>query len=216
MSHTGDSKAARFALCGTLACGVMLGFVPLGPMGFAQEPQLPVAAAPINEAPVVAAEPIAGVQERLRVNPLKIPNTSIEGVGTSRTPVDSTLGRLPTPIPLPYGPDRDYGWTYSSKNWIAPVFFHQPTYYEDIMLENHGHERCPPLQPLLCGARFYSGLFFTPYLYCLDGPFEEVASVGRYRPGSIAPALRQRAPYDPYALGTQAVATGSGVLLLKP
>ena len=211
-----DSKAARVALRGTLACGVMLGFVPLGPMGFAQEPQLPVAAAPINEAPVVAAEPIAGVQERLQVKPLKIPNTSIEGIGTSRTPVDLTLGRLPAPIPLPYGPDRDYGWTYSGKYWIAPVFFHQPTYYEDIMLENHGHERCPPLQPMLSGARFYSGLFFTPYLYCLDGPFEDVASVGRYRPGSIAPALRQRAPYDPYALGTQALATGSGVMLLKP
>lgn len=212
----GDSKASRFALRSTLACGVIFGIGQLDSAGYSQESQLPVAAATINEAPVIAAEPIAGVQELLRVKPLTIPNTSIQGVGTARTPVDSTLGRLPAPIPLPYGPDRDYGWTYSSKNWIAPVFFHQPTYYEDIMLENHGHERCPPLQPMLSGARFYSGLFFTPYLCCLDGPFEEVASLGRYRPGSIAPALRQRAPYDPYALGTQALVTGSGVMLLRP
>jgi hypothetical protein len=133
-----------------------------------------------------------------------------------KLPEDSTAGRLPEPIPLPFGPDRDSGWTYSSKVWVPPVFWHQPTYYEDMMLETHGHERFPALQPMVSGARFYTGILFTPYLACLNGPLEDVASAGRYRPGSVGPALRQRAPYDPYALGTQAAAMGTGVMLINP
>jgi hypothetical protein len=123
---------------------------------------------------------------------------------------------LPDPIPLPFGPDREGGWTYTPKEWTAPIYFHQPTYYEDMMLEHHGHERCPPLTPFLSGGRFFTGIFFTPYLACLQHPLQDVSNAGQYRPGSIAPALRQRAPYDVHALGTQAVSVGVGVPLFQP
>lgn len=162
------------------------------------------------------AAPDANPQETLRAKALSLPNTSVAGIGTNQIPADMTQGRLPAPMPLPYGPDRESGWTYTNKGWVPPVYFHQPTYYEDTMLENHGHERCPKLQPMLSGARFYTGLFFSPYLYCLQGPLEDVSSAGRFRPGTIAPALRQRAPYSPHAIGAQAVSTASGTVLLRP
>jgi hypothetical protein len=155
-------------------------------------------------------------KEPLRVGALSIPNTSISGIGTGTTPEDATAGRLPTPMPLPYGPDREAGWSVKTKHWVAPVYCHQPTYYEDVMLEHHGHERCVALQPVLSGARFYTGIFFTPYLATLRPPLQDIPSAGHYRPGSCAPALRQRAPYDPTAMKVQAAATAAGVVALQP
>jgi hypothetical protein len=119
-------------------------------------------------------------------------------------------------MPLPYGPDREAGWSVKTKHWVAPVYCHQPTYYEDVMLEHHGHERCVVLQPVLSGARFYTGIFFTPYLATLRPPLQDIPSTGHYRPGSCAPALRQRAPYDPTAMKVQAAATAAGVVALQP
>jgi len=155
-------------------------------------------------------------KEPLRVRSLSIPNTSIAGIGTGTTPEDATDGRLPDPMPLPYGPDREAGWSVKTKHWVAPVYCHQPTYYEDVMLEHHGHERCVVLQPVLSGARFYTGIFFTPYLATLRPPLQDIPSTGHYRPGSCAPALRQRAPYDPTAMKVQAAATAAGVVALQP
>ena len=155
-------------------------------------------------------------KEPLRVGSLSIPNTSIAGIGTGTTPEDATDGRLPDPMPLPYGPDREAGWSVKTKHWVAPVYCHQPTYYEDVMLEHHGHERCVVLQPVLSGARFYTGIFFTPYLATLRPPLQDIPSAGHYRPGSCAPALRQRAPYDPTAIKVQAAATAAGVVALQP
>ena len=154
--------------------------------------------------------------EPLRVKPLQTPNTSISGIGTGTTPEDATQGRLPAAMVLPYGPDRQPGWSVSTKNWVAPTFCHYPTYYDDVMLEYHGHERCPPLQPLLSGGRFFTGIFFTPYLMTLQHPYEQVSNAGHFRPGTCAPGVRQRAPYDPTALKVQAAATASGVVLLQP
>jgi len=171
------------------------------------------------------ADPLPTIQrskEPLRVNALKTPDTSISGIGTGSTPEDATEGRLPGVMPLPYGPDResvpggDVGWSLKYKYWVAPAYCHQPTYYEDVMLEHHGHERCPPLQPLMSGARFYSGLFFTPYLAYLRPPLVDIPNTGNYRPGSCAPALRQRATYDPGAVKVQAAAAATGVLALQP
>ena len=155
-------------------------------------------------------------KEPLRVGSLSIPNTSIAGIGTGTTPEDATDGRLPDPMPLPYGPDREAGWSVKTKHWVAPLYCHQPTYYEDVMLEHHGHERCVVLQPVLSGARFYTGIFFTPYLATLRPPLQDIPSTGHYRPGSCAPALRQRAPYDPTAMKVQAAATAAGVVALQP
>ena len=165
----------------------------------------------LSETPAVARS-----KEPLRVKSLQTPNTSISGIGTGTTPEDETEGRLPAPIVLPFGPDREAGWSMKTKYWVAPAYCHQPTYYEDVMLESHGHERCPPIQPILSGARFYTGIFFTPYLAYMRPPLKDIPSTGHYRPGSCAPAIRQRAPYDAGAIKVQAAATATGVLGLQP
>lgn len=235
MSRLQMSKLTRVALRTVWAGGILFGadVLCIGNSANAQElafqkplpqkslvqlsqPAATQTPSPIAAAPEMRPSDPGEPQEILRAGSLRIPNTSVVGVGTTQLPADSTQGRLPDPIPLPYGPDRQEGWVYSSKRWVPPVFCHQPTYYEDQMLENHGHERFPALQPMVSGARFYTGLFLTPYFYTIRGPFEDISSVGRYRPGSVAPALRQRPPYDPHAIGTQALSTGSGVLLLRP
>ncbi|MEI8211186.1 MAG: hypothetical protein WCI02_03505 [Planctomycetota bacterium] len=154
--------------------------------------------------------------EPLRLKPLPIPDISLDGIGTGTTPEDATAGRLPPAIALPYGPDRGREWYMSNYNWVAPVYCHNPNYYEDVMLEHHGQERCPPLQPVLSGARFYSGLFFTPYLAYLHPPCQEFSNAGHYRVGSPAPCLRQRAPYSPGAIRLQLLMTSTGVLALTP
>lgn len=147
---------------------------------------------------------------------LSVPNTSIQGVGTGTTPEDVVSGRLPGRIPLPFGSDRYGFWALDRKTWIAPVFCHQPVYFEETMLERHGHERFPCIQPLLSGATFFSNVVFLPYHSYLLPPLREHYNTGNYRPGSAAPALRQRAPYDAGALRFQLLTTGTVILAGQP
>ena len=147
---------------------------------------------------------------------LTVPNTSIQRDETDSVPEDLVAGRLPNAMYLPYGPDRYGFWALESKTWTAPVFCHQPLFFEDTMLERHGQERLPCLQPLLSGFRFFSDVVFQPYQAYLHPPLQERASAGHYRPGSTAPCLRQRAPYDAGALRFQLLTTGTAVLAAQP
>ena len=147
---------------------------------------------------------------------LTVPNTSLKGIGKDSTPEDLVAGRLPSGIALPYGADRYGFWDLGRKTWTAPVFCHQPAYFEDTMLERHGHERLPCLQPLVSGVRFFSNIAFLPYQSYIHPPLEERYSPGHYRPGSAAPYLRQRAPYDAGALRLQLLTTGTAVLAGQP
>jgi hypothetical protein len=206
---------------GLLLTGTFLVSCLLGPSD-AQEQASPVEQSTepvdttLNDSKIDDLPSISKSKEPLRVKALKTPNTSISGIGTGSTPEDATEGRLPAPMSLPFGPDREPGWSVKTKHWVAPAYCHQPTYYEDVMLEHHGHERCPPLQPLLSGARFYTGIFFTPYLAYMRPPLRDIHNTGNYRPGSCAPGIRQRAPYDAGAIKVQALSTASGVLALQP
>lgn len=147
---------------------------------------------------------------------LAIPNISIEGVGTGATPEDVVNGRMPPRIALPYGADRYGFWALDSKNWTAPVFCHRPLYFEDVMLERHGQERFPCVQPLVSGARFFGSVALLPYQSYLQRPLEERYSTGYYRPGSAAPCVRQRLPHDAGAMRFQLLTTGTVVLAGQP
>ena len=151
---------------------------------------------------------------------LNVPNISIKEIGSERAkgsaPEDAVAGRLPNMIPLPFGPDRFGQWSLDYKTWTAPVFCHQPTYFEDTMLENNGHELVPALQPILSGVRFYSTAALLPYLSCLNPPLKYSYHGDHYRPGSCAPAIRQRPPYDKGALRFQLLTTGTAILTMQP
>jgi hypothetical protein len=155
-------------------------------------------------------------REPLVLPPLGTPNTSIKGLGTGSTPEDMVAGRLPPVVSLPFGSDRYGAWALDYKTWIAPVYCHQPTYFEDVMLERHGHERCPSLQPLLSGTRFFSDVALMPYNAYLNPPLKNIPNTGYYRPGSTAPCLRQRPTYDKGAIRFQLLTTGTSVLAFQP
>lgn len=155
-------------------------------------------------------------KEPVSLTPLPTPNISLEGIGSAKLPENRLEGRLPPMQPLPFGPDRPYGMNLTLKSWTAPVYCHQPLYFEDAMLERHGHERFPHLTPLISGARFFTGVVTKPYMVYLHPPLEDVPNTGHYRPGSPAPAVRERAPYDKGALRFQLLTTGATLVAIQP
>jgi hypothetical protein len=146
-------------------------------------------------------------QEPITLAPLGTPNTSVDGIGTGVRPEDVTIHRLPPAQPIPSGETREGMWGLQSKQWVPGGFCHQPLYFEDPMLERHGHVRFPYLQPAVSGIRFFGTVPVLPYLATLRHPLDEVHTLGAYRPGTAAPTLRYRAHYDPVALRNQFIAT---------
>ena len=81
------------------------------------------------------------------------------------------------------------------------------------MLERHGHERFPKLTPLLSGARFFATVPALPYLMAINPACDYDYHLGYYRPGTRAPALLQRPPYERRAAIIQGAATATGILI---
>ncbi|XZE44582.1 hypothetical protein SH467x_004193 [Pirellulaceae bacterium SH467] len=171
----------------------------------------------VQEAPQQVGELRQG-EERgpIVLPPLPTRNLSISDIGTGKLPDDLVEGRLPPMQPLPYGPDRKYGLIGLQKHWTAPVICHQPLYFEDTMLERHGHERFPKLTPMLSGVRFFTGVATLPYQAYLHRPLSDQPNTGHFRPGSAAPGIRERAPYDKGALRFQILTTGASLVALQP
>lgn len=150
----------------------------------------------------------------IELAPLSVPNTNTQGIGTGVRPEDVTVDRLPASQQLPAGETRIGDWGLQSKLWVPGGFCHQPLYYEDPMLERHGHVRFPHMQPVVSGVRFFGTIPLMPYLVTLRHPLEEVHTLGAYRPGTAAPVLRYRAHYDPIALRNEVIAAGATAVAL--
>ena len=140
----------------------------------------------------------------LEVRSLAI-NVSTEGVGNGKTP-DSEQSLGDDAIPLPVGFSRMS--VSKMVHWNAAQVTHNPLYYEDPMLERHGHSRWGYFEPFASAARFYSKLAIKPYLIALQHPHDCVYALGDYRPGSCAPVLKSHLPYDYHAAVTQGVSSG--------
>jgi len=80
--------------------------------------------------------------------------------------------------------------------WTAPEIWHKSLYFDDIQLERYGQSRAPLLQPFLSGAHFFGTLPILPYKLGLNGPFEMTSNLGYYRPGSAAPCVGRRLPWE--------------------
>ena len=169
-----------------------------------------VSGRPIDPEPVVAG----GAEPRRLLGPLRSPDTQLEGIGTGLIPKDSAVQYLPESVLLPVAEDRGEQWQPLRKEWLASNLAHHPLYHEDIMLERHGHQRWPLLQPAVSGARFFGGVIMMPYKLTLQKPWEEEYTLGHVRPGTPAPPLYQRPPYDRKATMVQlsSFATGWGLL----
>ncbi|HBE71955.1 MAG TPA: hypothetical protein DDW52_27765 [Planctomycetaceae bacterium] len=135
---------------------------------------------------------------------VSIVDVSVEGIGNGEIPEDGQLGG--SVVGLPTGIDREAAW--KCVHWAPASICHYPLYFEDVMLERHGHQSHPCLQPLISGTKFFVGLPLAPYKQALWGPAESVYSLGHYRTGSPAPALRQRLPWDRNAAAVEALSLG--------
>ncbi len=152
---------------------------------------------------------------RFELPPLMVATTQTTEIGNGRIP-DGFRGedaQLLAALPES-GLQRGVDWDWTVRDWAAPNTFSHPRFFEDRMLERHGHERYPYLQPLASGARFFATIPMLPYLAAVRNPCDCEYSLGYYRTGSCAPALKQRPPYERKAVLAEAAAVATAALVL--
>ncbi|WP_417738965.1 hypothetical protein [Rosistilla oblonga] len=151
---------------------------------------------------------------QLRLPSLVAPTTQQVDIGNGQTPKNNADLVMTNTIPLPEGYDRSGNWVYSQYDWQAANTFSHPLYFQDAMLERNGHELKYCLQPALSAARFFTTIPALPYLMTIQRPCEYNHTLGYYRPGTRAPNLLQRPPYQRDAVLNQAAWTTGAVFLI--
>lgn len=136
---------------------------------------------------------------------IRVSDVSTDQIGSGRVPPQGVLPGEEQ-IALPDGVARGASW--KCVHWAPSSICHYPLYFEDAMLERHGHEKFCRLQPLISGAKFFAALPLLPYKQALQGPAQGIYALGNYRAGSPAPALRQRLPWDRNAAAIETLSIG--------
>lgn len=161
---------------------------------------------------------------RFNIPTIAAVSTATGDVGNGSTP-DGFRSDSPRPLaPLPeLASERraigqnsgfDASWNWSVTRWAAANTFSNPRYFEDVMLERHGHERWGRLQPVASGIRFFTTIPMLPYKMAIKPPCECEYTMGYYRTGSCAPALYQRPPWDRKAILAESAAVATGMILI--
>lgn len=150
---------------------------------------------------------------RLLLPPLRAVSIAKEPIGNGRLPDDFVADEDLRMVPLPEDAySRGFMAGGTLLPWAAPNTFSNPLYFEDRMLERHGHERWGCLQPIAAGARFFTTVPMLPYLATLQEPCDVVYSKGYYRAGSPVPKFYQRPPYERRAVIVEAAAIAGGMI----
>jgi hypothetical protein len=110
---------------------------------------------------------------------------------------------------------RTEGWEKKVFTWQASHLRHRPVYFEDTMLERHGHTRRPAVQTVVSGVRFFATFPLLPYAMTVEPPRPATSTLGHFRPGSQAPSLLQRPPIQADA-GMVEAGTIVGLIFLVP
>jgi hypothetical protein len=82
------------------------------------------------------------------------------------------------------------------------------------MLERHGHERYPLLQPMISGTRFIATVPMLPYLMTVRPACETEYKMGHFRAGDRVYPYFQRPPYVRNAAVVEAAAVAGGFIAL--
>lgn len=155
---------------------------------------------------------------RFILPPLRAVSIDQAPIGNGKVPESLEAGEELTLAPLP---EDGYArslltdsttWPSLIRPWAAPNTFSHPLYFEDRMLERHGHERWGCLQPIASGARFFATVPMLPYLTTIQAPCNIVYSKGYYRAGSPAPRLYQRPPLERRAVIVEAASIAGGFI----
>ena len=99
--------------------------------------------------------------------------------------------------------------------WDASNIYHNPLYFEDVVLERYGHTYPECLQALVSVGKFGTQLVGLPYQIGLDHMCNKEYPLGYYRPGECAPYRCYQIPLNTKA-GAVAAATYTGVAFLFP
>lgn len=153
------------------------------------------------------------VDGHFKMPQLLAPSIATDDIGNGRTP-ESYRNEDDIPVePLPEsGTARALDWNWTIRSWAAANTYSHPRYFEDRMLERHGHERFGCLQPVASGARFFATMPMLPYLMTVRNPCDKEYTLGYYRSGSRAPALLQRPPYERRAALVEAAAIAGAII----
>ncbi|MCM2371988.1 hypothetical protein NB063_15390 [Rhodopirellula sp. ICT_H3.1] len=157
---------------------------------------------------------------RFVLPPIRAVSIDQAPIGNGRLPDGLVAGKDLQLVPLPEdGYSRlaltgGGAWPQLIRPWAAPNTFSHPLYFEDRMLERHGHERWGCFQPLASGARFFTTFPMLPYLATVQEPCDIVYSKGYYRAGSPVPKFYQRPPLEARAVVVEsAVVSGTFIAL---
>ena len=148
--------------------------------------------------------PAQSAELSLSVDPVNIATSSI---GTGMLPENTAAKRSPASSGLMNGQAR--GIPVTQVCWKPANICHLPLYFEDAMLERHGHVRWGHAQPIVSGAKFFTTMPLLPYLKTLHPPCEYRYQLGHFRPGTCAPALKDHLPWDRRAAVVETVSLGA-------
>jgi hypothetical protein len=198
---------------------VMLVVVVLAPASHAQQPLPQQIMMDVDDDVRAAArkdiipELVAG---HFRLPPMQAPTIATGDIGNGRVP-EGFRGGAQTPTEsLPESPLQRGGqeWERTVCSWAAPNTFSYPRYFEDRMVERHGHLQLGHLEPFASGARFFATVPMLPYLMTIRDPCDCEYTLGYYRPGSCAPVMLQRPPLDRRAVIVESAAIAGAVIAI--
>ncbi len=149
---------------------------------------------------------------RFQLPPLVAKTVATEQIGNGKTPDNFRQDQPINLVALPEsGTDRGQPWHWSVVQWEAPNAFSYPLYFEDRMLERHGHIRFGHWQPVASGARFFATIPMLPYLMTIKSPCDPEYKLGHFRSGSAAPAVIQRPPLERRAVVAESLFLGGAI-----
>jgi hypothetical protein len=154
-------------------------------------------------------------QGRLSLPPISASTTATDTIGNGSLPKSFASEETSAETPLlEQISQRDPQWGWSSYQFVAANTFSHPLYFEDVMLERHGHERFPLLQPMVSGTRFIATVPMLPYLMTVRPPCDIEYKMGHFRAGDRVYPYLQRPPYVRDAAIVEAAAIAGGIIAL--
>jgi hypothetical protein len=159
--------------------------------------------------------PLANDSGRIDLPPLRAVTIATDEIGNGSIPKTfDTQAKDPGQALIEEPAQRGPGWAWSSYEFAAANTFSHPLYFEDVMLERHGHERFPMLQPMVSGTRFFATIPMLPYLMTVRNPCDCEYKMGHFRTGDCVHPYCQRPPYVGRAAAVEALWITGAVLVI--